>query len=659
MLPLSLLAQGLLLAHIFMASSFLLGSIIFPWCREEVRDLRPPRMMMRIVCTCGLGIAAIGFLGFFLAVAHWFDPIGLISGYVGLCAAACAARRESPFRAAFWVARIRAVMGAFDFSSLIVYYAMLALAFPAILPNIGGSDPIGFHLVNAADLLRYDGFAVDPFRRTPFYVGDFIPIFSSFMAFGADAFVNFLTWSTGLLTALGVCAACKDAMRDSVREPWQSLIAIALTATVVANPVYLRWGATAYMDVQIGCFALLSVLSILLAVQERRATWIYVAIVTSGFFIGMKPSFAVLLPVYAIAFVFAVRKVPTLKGNWLIVLLAFVAASSPWYVRNLILAGDPIPPVFNIALYGRDGLMTKFEWSQITTDIRTPKTFEALASLPIRAYLSPQGRDFRENGTSALFLALYVPAALCLLLMLARGRVETSLFLLAWFLTLFELYWFASSTLLRYALVFTPLLALSGGYLFSMMASFIPRWRYLTGPALTLLAFIAVIPSPGSSVFYSAWRDTYDGLPSYQGFDKYATIFGNGDPEALFTIRMIQRARVDSRVYVLGPGVAYYFSRAGITSMGDWVGPAGWFRLYSSLNTGQLGQYLRALGVGVVLIDPPRVLGGLDVPLSRALGDAQFCSVSIPNSSWQLYVNDPNICSEERAQRKTPGLLRN
>lgn len=658
MFPVSLLAQGLLVAHIFLALSFLLGSIILPWRRGDVQDAQnvdPSEVMTWIVCTCALGIAMMGFLDFALALTRCFSAAGLAIGYLALCAGLCALARESPFRATFWASRLRAVAAGWDISFLFVYYAMLALAFPAILPNLGGSDPIAFHLANAADLVRYHGFVVNPFRRTPFYVGGFIPIFGSLMTFNADAFANFLTWSTGLLTALGVCAVSKYVMREAVREPWRSLIAVAMTTTVIANPVYLRWGAQAYMDVQIGCFALLSVITMIMAAHKRDTRWFYAAAITSGFLIGMKPSFLTLAPLYPIALLFAMRSATAPRGRAALVLLVFLAAASPWYVRNTVLAGDPIPPVFNIALYGRDGLIAKSEWTSILADIHTSKTASAFATLPYRAYFTPRDDDFRENGTSAIFLALYIPAALCLILLFLGRKIETGLLLVTWFLTMFAVYWFASSTLLRYALLFMPLLGVAGSYLFAMLASLAQRWRFsaATGPALVLLALLAVIPSPGSAAFYDDWNSHYQALPMYQGFEKYLPDYGNGDAEALFTIHMMQHARFNTHVYVLGAGIGYYFSRAGITSMGDWIGPAGWFRLYDALDAGQLNEYLRALGAGAVLIEPSRVIGGLDVPLTRALVDADFCSVRIPNSSWQLYVHDPNICSDERNKKGT------
>jgi hypothetical protein len=657
MLALIQIVEGLFAAHLFLTLSFLVGSVLLPWCYEDLSARRPARVMLMVACTCALGIAIVGFVDFIVAVVHGFNALGLAVAYFAVFAIACAVRRDSPLRVNFWRCRLQALGAAWDIPLLCVYYILLLLCAPAILPNLGGSDPIAFHLANAADLVRHVGFAVDPFRRSPLYVGNFVLIFGEFLTFGGGQLLNFLTWATGLLTGLAVCAGAGNAL-SNVREPWRSIVATALTLAVFVNPVYLRWGASAYMDVQIGCFALVSVLSLILAVEERRVEWFAAAAAIAGFLVGLKPSFPVLVPIYMLGMVGAALAMRIRMRQAAALIAIFIALASPWYLRNLVLAGDPVPPVFNLAIYGHDGFVTKAEWHTLMQDLHTTRDASALANLPFRAFFDPKNRDFRENGEMALFLALYLPVISVLVVFGFGRRLNSSHVLAAYFLMLFVVYWFVTATLLRYAMLFVPLLSVAFAYTAASVSSFdecllTRRWF---GPILAALSIVALVPSPGSSAYYRHWHADYASLMSYPGFERYIAVFGNGDAEAMFTVNMIERAKIDTSVYVIGPGVAYYFLRANITTMGDWIGPAGWFRLYSALDAGQIDQYMRALHARVVLVDPSRVIGGLDVPLGRALESAHFCSVKIPNSAWQLYVDSESICRNKRVPEQPVAL---
>ena len=71
----------------------------------------------------------------------------------------------------------------------------------------------------------------------------------------------------------------------------------------------------------------------------------------------MKASFLVLVPVFGDRpRVGDGRDRNARRGAVAGILAVLCAVSAPWYVRNLVLAGDPIAPTLNIALYGSDGL---------------------------------------------------------------------------------------------------------------------------------------------------------------------------------------------------------------------------------------------------------------------------------------------------------------
>jgi hypothetical protein len=59
---------------------------------------------------------------------------------------------------------------------------------------------------------------------------------------------------------------------------------------------------------------------------------------------------------------------------------------------------------------------------------------------------------------------------------------------------------------------------------------------------------------------------------------------------------------------------------------------------------------MRSLNVDAVLVDPRKVIGGLGVPLARQLTSSGYTAVTIPDSSYQLYVlqHAPRVAGVEK-----------
>ena len=639
------LSEGLLVAHVCLLASFLVGAAILP-LRNRTSRL-PASAMLRVVCTCGAGFAVCGFITFFLALAGLLSAVVLAGSFVAVIALAAALNKESLLQRSYWIVRARALTEAWDLSALLIYYVLLVIAVPAVLPNVGG-DPISYHLAYPEDWARAGGLVVDPFLRSPFYASNFNLFFAAFFVFHGQVFVNFLTWSAALLTALGTLSAVRVALEDE-DSIWTSLAAIALTLSTLLNPVFLRWLPTAYVDVPIGAFALLSVLCIHVSIRDHDRRWLWMAAAISGFFVGMKAPFLTLMPVLGFGIFLAARHLHVKRTGILAVLALMVLCSSPWYIRNLTLAGDPAPPVLNLAVYGRDGIMTKSEWQLIERDLNTPRTISALIFLPARAYFRAATEDFREYGTSALILLLYLPVVVWFVMFCTGRRVDSITSISVMILTFFTLYWFATATYLRYSLTFYPLLAVCVALAYASVAKLTQRRGFLVRlvpVAGVLVALGTVAATPGTKSYYrNLYLGSYKYLPSdYTGDDAYLRRFGNGYVEEEFASRIILKNRIAGRIYVMGDSVPYYFRRRGITSMGDWTGPAGFFRFAAAIDAHQALQYLRGLGVTAVMIEPDARKSGLTVPLERQLVAGGYCDLKIPLSQSRLLVWYPRGC---------------
>lgn len=640
MFALTRMIEGLLIAHLALIASFLIGAALFPWCDDgEAGDLSGPETLLRTIATIGLGFAAFGFCAFALAAIGAFTPVIYFPAVLIVAIAGCALWRRNPLKAVFWRARLNSIVRCWDVPSLLIYLVMMVLALPAIIANMGGSDAVGYHLAYAREWASAGRLIVDPFMRLPFYASNFALLFAVLMSVHAEAFVNFLSWAMALLTALGVYSAARATLGSRMKSLEAAVASLALAFTVIVSPAFLRWMDTAYIDTAIGAFALFALLCVMIAISERRYQWLAAGAVTAGFLIGMKGSFFVLTPVFALMFVMAFQNIKPGIRSIMIVLALLVVSASPWYARNVVLAGDIAPPEFNVALYGSDGLITKGEWQQNQSDLSTPKTPSAVAELPYNAFAHAQDRMFREYGVTGLMLLLYVPAIVLLILYGLGKPIDGRLAISAVYVTLLVGYWIASSSLLRYASLFYPSLAVA---LACSVAAVLPR-KNLAGVVAAAICVLTLMPSPDSSGFYHETISShFRYLPdSYKSDDYYLDRFSPDYHEVQFVATLPQKGRV----YTLGPRVQYNFEQKGIQSIGDWMGPAGYFRLYRAVDARRAADFMKNLDVTSVLITPAKVIGGLEVPLERQLRSGGFCEVDIPESSDRLFVSDASRCS--------------
>lgn len=641
------IAEGLLTAHLFLGACFVLGSSLIPVIDSPgEQKTRAQALMAAASLTC-IGVAALGFVLLVLAFIGALTPWAMLAALLAVYSVATVIYRRSPFSLNYWKARWDLLVRACDGGALIVYYCALLMSAPAVLPNVGG-DPIHYHLAYAQDWASAGKLVIDPLLRFPFYASNFLLFDAALISVKAIAFINFITWAMGMLTGLAIYAAVRTIIDAAYVSRWNGLIAVSLALAVIASPVYWRWMVTAYMDVPIGALALFTLLCMYQAVLLRSPAWIFGAAVVGAYLVGCKPSFLLLLPAILVGLLLTGRRIGLRRSVIFITLALGIALASPWYIRNVVLAGDPMPPAINLALYGRDGFIDKSEWKGIQEDLATHKSPAALASLPFRAYFEPLTMDFREYGVSALMLALFIPIAFTALWFATGKRLdfEISLFLAA--LCILVAYWFGISSLLRYALILFPVLAICLAFCLAQVIRGRPRLL----PVAAIIALTAMLPSPGASNWYvERYRNDYRYASAvFTGDDAYARVNDEGYKEEQFAVRTLKQRGISGVVYVIGGATEYFFRRDGYRTAGDWVGPGGWFRLYRAIDASKASEFLKQLGSKAVLIDPAFMAAGLDGPLESQLESDGYCVVAVPDSDYKLLIQD-GTCSTGVAVR--------
>jgi hypothetical protein len=642
------LAEGLLVAHLFLALAYLIGSNATAWVGRTYRAASPPDAMIRLVCTCALGFAFIGFGAFLIALFGWLTPIFGIGTLCALFFGGCVLIKSSPFRRDYWLERWELVFQAFDIEHVIVYYAMLVVAFPVVNLTMAGADPIAYHWAYAVDWIHAGGLTIDPFLREPFYAHNDLMLVVYVMLLGGGLFVQFVTWMAGLLTALGVCAGVRQAFSQG--GIWPSILGVVLAVSAVLSPTYIRWLDSGYLDAMLGFFALASVLALQRAWSKDGGwRWLVVCAILAAFLIGSKTSLLPFIVVFGLVLWSAARRLKCNAQTTAIVLGTLVILSAPWYARNLVLAGDPIPPVINLALYGHDGLDTKSQEKQVAETLATDRTPLSLLTLPLRAFLTPDTLDFREFGENALMLLLYVPTVCVVVaIFILNRRLPPTVTLPVFLLTMMIGYWLFTATIMRYSMLFYPTLALC----LALVAGTLTYPLKRSGPILAGVALLTLVITPNAEApnFYgNFFINGVQNMPAYYNEDEpFLNKFVDGYHEERVAARAMKRLRLSGRIYVIGAPDNYYFRSDGITSIGDGTGPASFFSLFRAIAARKAVAFLDSLSVDAVEFDPLRVIGGFDVPIARQLVAGGYCTVVIPHSEMQLYVRSANDCAQTR-----------
>ena len=633
--------EGVLVAHLILLICFVVGAALYPWTDWEREPEPATSLMARVVCTCALGMASIGFALFILGLLGLLSAPFIATSILLIIVVSTLAWRSAPTKPAYWRSRFSALLRCWDGPSIGLYLFMLVMSARAILPNIGVSDPIWYHLAYAQDWALAGRLVVDPYMVFPFYANGFLLLFTALFAFKGAAFVNFLVWTTGLLTALGVYATVCCAAQDADPLPlWKRAVALFVALAAATTTTFLDLSVLGYVDVQIGAFALLSITAVVLGFKAREPRWFVVAAVLAGFLVGMKGSFIALVPIYLIALWWTCKSASSGRRITLIVLATFAIAASPWYARNLILAGDPAPPVLNLMLYHHDGLMTKDEWDQIEADLDTSRSPRALATLPIRAYLDPASTDFREYGETTLVALIYVPTIVWLLMLAFRKRFAPTIALPIFVLSGFIAYYLVTSTLLRYTTLFYPLLGVCVGLLLIAAAS---RWPRLAAVAV-LVAVLTALPSPGDDFLFKDYVES-DVLRDFHyithGFNEqgYLESQESGYREEQILANWMHEHGYSGNVYLMGAQLDYYFRRDGVISTGDYTGPAGYFRLLLAIDSKRAAEFLNDLDTRAVMMKPMNLLdAGVQHLLIQQLKQNGYRELAVPHSEWHLLV---------------------
>lgn len=425
-------------------------------------------------CACGLG--GVSLLLFALgALQLWSDAaMRLVAFTLALCAILYPwLARLQPPRPAHWSASRRA-------SAAVLAALFVLTLIPACAPVIDW-DGLSYHLAVPRLYLQHGGFYWIPFIHHSNFPFAAEMLFAPAVACGVPPAAKVVHWFFYVLTAAG-SGLLAERLFGRGCGIWAAL-AFALM------PVALWEAGVAYIDLATAAFTVLSCLALVEAMdgEAHRRHLLFLAGLLAGMAAGTK-TFSLVWIALAACWL----------GGWLwkksrsvkelaLFLVSALAVCAPWYLKSLVLTGNPVYP-FLFSVFGGRG------WDEAGAQMyRQAFTGFGAGRSPADLLLLPwnllaQGHRFIDGdflfGSAGPALAALLPAASLRL----RGRGAA----LSVVVLLHTLVWFGLSQQTRYLL---PVLALASVVVCAAVAREDPLAR---------AARLAVLIAGGMSVYLAA-----------------------------------------------------------------------------------------------------------------------------------------------------------
>jgi hypothetical protein len=540
-------------------SAYGTGALLVDRCPSATRW---PVGVRTILCiTNGLGLLLLSFLG--LGVAGVFTP-----------APVCAILIASLF---YGLYKIKGVLQAWDqtqplgLRSIIqqsggwFWIATLSLiALPFLVKPLQPPlewDELMYHLPYAKLWAEEGGLTLNPWLRYPLFPYNFNLLYAASLLLGNDVLPHLIHALAATLVTIGLGIAGSH----TFGKPVGVLSALLFLASA-------SWGFdTAYIDLGLTLFVSFAFLTLALWFEHQDDTLVVVAAFLFGLAAGTKYQALLFAPIFGFWIIFRTRRPMT----YLRVLIAFAIGGAFWYMRNLLVSGDPFHP-FGAKVFGY-WLWDQADLAALVADIGAHQEWPKLYMLPALLAL------FFLRGATPIFHALCLSgfAALALWLVTTPG---------------YE----------RYLMPTYPFLALMSAVVIVRLAGKIKLHRVIATISLTIGSRMRSVSLAALLLIISviSFRQTHDyasRIPATREMrDAYLS-------ERLAGYDMFQSLPSDSqwRLYQFGFEGELYYSPVFV--VGEVFGPGGYRHVYEmASDPAVLANWIGSLGLNGFILNTSR-----------------------------------------------------
>ena len=341
---------------------------------------------------------------------------------------------------------------------MVILLFILAELVLALMPPVA-RDVLIHHLAIPKLWLMHGGFYETPWADFSYYPMNLSLLYLVPLYFGNDIIPNFIHLSFGIGTAI--------LLYRYLNKRAGQVAGLLGAVAFISLPTILRTATTAYVDVGLVFFTTLSVLAYIYwrDAEYQSNGWLFISAAAMGLALGTKYS---ALPAWffltlAVVFIYARdtgRQWRALHYGLMFFMVSLVVFS-PWLIKNVILTGNPLYPLYK-SVFNNNGVSMAGAYSMVSDDsgsgifkmrerLYGENVLEILL-IPIRFFLQGQDNSWRYfDGVLNPVLIFIAPFAFL------NRKIKTDKLLFLSFAAFFILFaFFMDKHRIRYILPAVP-----------------------------------------------------------------------------------------------------------------------------------------------------------------------------------------------------------
>ncbi len=318
-------------------------------------------------------------------------------------------------------------------------------------------DALIHHLAIPKLWIEHGGFYDLPFMIHSYYPMNVDLLYIVPLLFKNDIIPNYIHLSFGLLTAFIIYRYLKRRVEKTY--------ALAGVLIFLSTPIIIKLSTAAYVDLGLLFFSSLSLVA-LLEWQEQnfKIKWFIISAISCGLTMGTKYNGLIvfLLLTLAVPYLYIRRHKDSLKAIRYGFLYALISLTifSPWMIKNYILTGNPVYPLYDSIFNGTNvNTVGSLGIFQIRELIYGESWWEIML-IPLRIFFTGADGSARQfDGVLTPILLIFLPFSF----LNKRGEGKDDIrYLLLFALLYFLIVFFKTDMRIRYILpVLTPLVILT------------------------------------------------------------------------------------------------------------------------------------------------------------------------------------------------------
>ena len=464
----------------------------------------------------------------------------------------------------------------------IILYLLLPYSYGLFFPETG-SDAMRYHLAYAQYYVNNHGLAIDEFLRYPVFSHNMNMAFTlGYLYLGdyqGEVLARMFSLFTYILLIIGLYAL-------AIRS-FDKVTAVVAVIILIKVKLFKILMISGYIDIGLTLFLFACIYFLYMWQLEKQDKWLYLSAFMLGIVLGTK--YLGLLWLFPMTiWVFFTHKNWKKTYHYFFIALAI---GSPWYIRNIFIASNPIHP-FLQDIFGY--------WLWSPTDVIGQKTdllvrhgvdrsFINFIKLP---YLLETHKYFSKFHLGWL-MALGIPFLGFALKMPKFFKI------LALFVFFNLIFWFFTTQVDRYLMPILPLLAIFAAFPFGFLLNIIYNYKWVRNKYFTAAtSFILILFSINYLRHKYKVFNAYSSMPS----SSYDWELANFKQNKYYVFAQVLNNRKAKRVFNISNAMIENTFNGQV--LGDWFGKATRQMIYKqSKSAEEIKSKLKHFQTSYLLVD--------------------------------------------------------